>query len=224
MNSQNQNKKDIITVQKIVRGKITRKSTKSLMSQITEDKIEKRCRENDARYIKMQSIAPYRSRQNLLYYDNNRNLLCALQRAFGNKNTFLTIHNMKDRLPKLLNSVIQKNNDLITFKISNRTDKYTVLKQIIAQVKDYLPLITVKARSYRYFSISNNCCFEMNHDEIKQFVSEFNSYFYQLFVNKLLQHNKSDTECIYNLIAGHEKDLMQVQNALRSICKIIVLR
>jgi len=222
MNSQQQ--KDIITVQKIIRGNITRKNTKRLMSQITEDKIEKRCRENDARYIKMQSIAPYRSRQNLLHYDNNRNLLPTLNRAFTNKHTYLTVHNMKTHLPKLLNKILQNNSFIQEIKINNRIDKYTVLKQIIAQVKDYLPLITVKARSYRYFSISNNCCFEMNHDEIKQFVSEFNNYFYQLFVNKLLQHNKSDTECIYNLIAGHEKDLMQVQNALRSICKIIVLR
>jgi|TARA_Y100000816_G_scaffold162378_1_gene116156 hypothetical protein len=222
MNSQQQ--KDIITVQKIIRGNITRKNTKQLMSQITEDKVEKRCRENDARYIKMQSIAPYRSRQNLLHYDNNRNLLRTLQRAFSNKNTFLTIHNMKTHLPKLLNKIFKNDSFIYTIKINNRNDKYELMKNIVSIVKDYLPFITVKTKSYRYFSRSNNCCFEMNHDEIKQFVKEFNNYFYQLVVNKLLKHNDSDVEYIYNLISGYDKDEAQLQKTLRSICKIVVLR
>lgn len=216
--------KDIITVQKIIRGNITRKNTKQLMSQITDDKVEKRRRENDARYIKMQSIAPYRSRQNLLHYDSNRNLLPTLNRAFTNKHTYITIHNMKTQLPKLLNKILQNNSFIYTIKINNRTDKYELMKNILSIVKDYLPIITVKSKSYRYFSTSNNCCFEMNLDEIKQFVKEFNNYFYQLVVNKLLKHNDSDIEFIYNLITGYDKDEAQLQKALRSVCKIVVLR
>lgn len=222
MNSNQQ--KDIIIVQKIIRGNITRKNTKQLMSQITDDKVEKRRRENDARYIKMQSITPYRSRQNLLHYDSNRNLLPTLNRAFTNKHTYITIHNMKTQLPKLLNKILQNNSFIYTIKINNRTDKYELMKNIISIVKDYLPIITVKSKSYRYFSISNNCCFEMNLDEIKQFVKEFNNYFYQLVVNKLLKHNDSDIEFIYNLITGYDKDVAQLQKALRSVCKIVVLR
>ena len=62
------------------------------------------------------------------------------------------------------------NSFIYTIKINNRNDKYELMKNIVSIVKDYLPFITVKTKSYRYFSRSNNCCFEMNHDEIKQFV------------------------------------------------------
>jgi hypothetical protein len=43
-------------------------------------------------------------------------------------------------------------------------------------------------------------------------------------MNKLLKHNDSDIEFIYNLITGYDKDVAQLQKALRSVCKIVVLR